>query len=142
MDQLERVVLKRKALGDYEPIVGDSIVQEIYGVASRLKGVRLLQLNSTATGGGVAELLNSLVPLEANCGLDVEWRLMCKGDSFFQVTKKIHNALQGQAGSLDPGEQELYLRQNEQCARLLDEDYDVIIVHDPQPAAIRRFSHS
>ena len=141
MNQLERVVLKRKSLDDYRPIVGEAVVDEIRAVASELKGARLLHLNSTATGGGVAELLNSLVPLESNCGLEVEWRLLCKGDgdNFFQITKKIHNALQGQSIELDKEEQDIYRRQNEECAQLLEADYDVIIVHDPQPAAVLHY---
>ena len=141
MDQLERVVLKRKLLDDYRPIVGEAVIEEIRTVVSELKGARLLHLNSTATGGGVAELLNSLVPLESNCGLNVEWRLLCKGDGdgFFQVTKKIHNALQGQSITLSREEQETYQRQNEQCAKFLDADYDAIIVHDPQPAAVLHY---
>ena len=70
---LKLVRVKRKSLEDYRRIVGDGLIDEIRLLAARLKGVRLLHVNSTASGGGVAELLNSLVPLEADCGLDVQW---------------------------------------------------------------------
>jgi len=136
MNSLERVILKRKSLRDYKPIVGGAVVEEIQTVAADLKGVRLLHINSTAYGGGVAELLNSLVPLEADCGLEVEWRVLRKDESFFQVTKRIHNALQGRAGGLTREEQETYLRYSDKCARMLAGNYDVIVVHDPQPAAL------
>jgi trehalose synthase len=139
MSTLERVILKRKALRDYRSIIGDKAIEEIQAVAEELKGVKLLHLNSTAFGGGVAELLNSLVPLEADCGLNVEWRVLAKNDGFFGVTKKIHNALQGQADGLSPEQQEIYLQSNERYAASLGEDYDVVIVHDPQPAAIPSF---
>lgn len=139
---LERVILKRKALRDYQAIVGEDAVEEIHEVATSLKGIRLLHLNSTASGGGVAELLNSLVPLEADCGLKVEWRILWKDERFFGVTKSIHNALQGKRAALSPQEQQLYLRRNEQFAWALPADYDAIIVHDPQPAAVRQLAGS
>jgi trehalose synthase len=139
MTQLHRVILKRKALKDYEIVVGATVVEEIAAVARDLKGLRLLHINSAATGGGVAELLNSVVALEVNVGLQAEWRVLAKNERFFEITKKIHNALQGKIGGLTKDEESFYLETNEQCARQLANHFDAIIVHDPQPAAIRRF---
>lgn len=136
---LERVILKRKSLKDYQPIVGKEVVEEIRDVAAGLRDVRLLQLNSAATGGGVAELLNSLVPLEVDCGLKAEWRVLQGEAAFFDVTKTMHNALQGKPGPLSPQARETYLRQSQAFAADLVDEYDVVIVHDPQPAAIRSF---
>jgi trehalose synthase len=137
---LELVGVKRKSLQEYRNIVGDGPVEEARTLARELGGLRLLHLSSTATGGGVAELLNSLVPLEADCGLDVQWRLLCPSDELFKVTKGFHNALQGQEWPLDAQGKEIYLGHNRHCAAMLDpDDYDVVIVHDPQPAAFPHF---
>lgn len=137
---LKSVSVKRKSLDDYRTTVGDGLVDEVRTLAGELRGLRLLQLNSTAHGGGVSELLNSLVPLEADCGLDVEWRLLCPDDELFRVTKGFHNALQGQTSHLDEHGKEVYQRWNRHCADMLvPDEYDVVIVHDPQPAAISHF---
>lgn len=139
MDALERVILKRKAVSDYRPIVGDVVVEEIKAVAASLRGLRLLHINATASGGGVAELLNSLVPLEVDCGLEVEWRVLCKDDGFIRVTKGIHNALQGKPAGIGQQDQDIYMKYNHHCSALLPEGYDAVIVHDPQPAALRQY---
>jgi trehalose synthase len=137
---LELVGVKRKSLEEYRNIVGDGPVEEARTLARERGGLRLLHLSSTATGGGVAELLNSLVPLEADCGLDVQWRLLCPSDELFKVTKGFHNGLQGEEWPLDAQGKEIYLSHNRSCAEMLDpDDYDVVIVHDPQPAAFPYF---
>ncbi len=139
MAELHRVIPKRKALRDYEVIVGGDVIEEILAVAKDLRGLRLLHLNSAAIGGGVAELLNSVVPLEINLGLHVEWHVLSKYQAFFEVTKRIHNALQGMPDGLTEAEKRLYLEANQQYAATLEGEFDAVIVHDPQPAAIRRF---
>lgn len=139
---LDRVSLETKSLEPYAPIVGDQVVSEIHRLAADLKGIRLLHLNSTATAGGVAEILASSAPLEADCGIDVEWWILCKNERFFEVTKKIHNGLQSQAAELSQEEQKIYLEHNAECAKDLAQDYDVVIVHDPQPAAIHEYVQS
>jgi trehalose synthase len=136
---LELIQVKRKSLEDYRRTVGDQMVEEIRTLGLQLKGMRLLHINSTATGGGVAELLNSLVPLELDCGLKVEWRVLRKHEGLFKATKEFHNALQGTPFRLTPEIREIYLERNKHCAALLRGDYDVIIVHDPQPAALLQF---
>ena len=139
MSELHRVILKRRALKAYELIVGSDVLDEIHEIARSLKGLRLLHLNSSAFGGGVAELLNTIVPLEVNVGLEAEWCVLGKNEPFFAITKKIHNALQGKAEGLTEAEAHLYREANEQYAAALTEAYDAIIVHDPQPAAMRSF---
>jgi trehalose synthase len=134
---LNLVGVKRKALRSYEPLIDDALVAEIRELAGQLRGLRVLHLNSTAYGGGVAELLVSMVGLEQDAGLDVEWRTMGEDEAFFKVTKRIHNALQGQACELTDEERAIYLRCNEAAAEALDGQYDAVIVHDPQPAAVR-----
>jgi trehalose synthase len=137
---LALVEVKRKSLNDYRPLVGDALVEEAYALGAKLKGLRVLHLNSTSIGGGVAELLNSLVPLEVDSGIEAHWRLICPLDEFFKVTKGFHNALQGQRVPVGEAEKALYLAQNQNCAAMLEaRDYDAIIVHDPQPAAMASF---
>src|SRR5688572_4568059 len=93
--QPRRVELKRKAIESYRSIVGDEAIAELRDLAYELRGLRMLELSSTATGGGVAEVLSSSVPLERDLGIDSEWRLIAGDGGFFEITKKIHNGLQG-----------------------------------------------
>ena len=111
-------------------------MEEIDELAAPLVGKRVLHLSATAFGGGVAEINYTLVPLMADVGLEVEWRIIQATDGFFDVTKTIHNALQGNPEGLTEEQQENYRRCNAENARLLDGDYDIIIVHDAQPAAM------
>jgi trehalose synthase len=134
-----QVELKRKALEHYRTLAGDDLIGDVRSLAHELRGLRVLELSSTATGGGVAEMLSSLVPLERDAGLDAEWRLLAGDPTFFAVTKKLHNGLQGMRSALDDAERDAYLRLNEQTARALGDDWDVVVAHDPQPAAVRSF---
>lgn len=136
---LRRVKLKRKALERYRDLVGDGLVAEIRDLAHELRGLRVLELSSTATGGGVAELLSSVVPLERDLGLDATWAIIAGEPTFFRVTKRLHNGMQGMEVTIDDAERDTYLRHNERCARALGGDWDLVIVHDPQPAAMRAF---
>lgn len=136
---LELVGVKRKSLNDYRRIVSGELIEEIRAVARTLKDARVLHINSTASGGGVAELLTSLVSLERDCGLAVEWRVLCKHEGLFKATKHFHNALQGMAFHLTPEIEQVYLERNRHCAAMLGDGYDIAIIHDPQPAAIPHF---
>ena len=92
---LERVPLLEKDLSDYIPVVGEAVIEEIRALAEPLRGARVLHINATAYGGGVAELLATHVPLQRNLGLEAEWQVMHGSDEFFEVTKQVHNGLQG-----------------------------------------------
>src|ERR1051326_1862378 len=112
-------------------------MDEIRRLAEPLQGLRVLHVSATAFGGGVAEINYTLVPLMADAGLDVEWRIIRGADEFFAVTKTMHNALQGQDVRLSPAERDVFFRYNADNAADLDpDDYDFVIVHDPQPAAV------
>lgn len=130
----------RKALEDYRALVGEELVAEVRELGDALRGMRILELSATATGGGVAELLASLVPLERDVGLESEWRVIAGDPHFFEVTKRLHNGLQGMRVELTEAERAEYLRQNEANARALEGTWDAIVVHDPQPAAVRSFA--
>jgi trehalose synthase len=124
----------------YRLLVGDEVMDEVAALATELRSVRICHINSTAYGGGVAELLSRYLPLLQGVGVSAEWRLIHGEPEFFTITKAFHNALQGAHYDLQEAEQNTYLGVNEQSARLLEAKYDVIIVHDPQPAAIRHFA--
>jgi trehalose synthase len=126
-----------KSLGDYATLASRGLMDEIHRLAEPLQGKRVVHVSATAFGGGVAEINYTLVPLMADAGLEVEWRIIRGADEFFNVTKAVHNALQGDPRSLTPEEQEIFQRYNEQNAEELAADaYDYVIIHDPQPIAM------
>jgi trehalose synthase len=135
---LQLVNVGHKSLADYGTIASRGLMEEIRRLAEPLKGKRVLHLSATAFGGGVAEIQYTLIPLMADAGLDVEWRIIRGQEEFFNVTKAIHNGLQGDPRGLTREEQEIFFRYNaENAAELTDvDDYDFVIVHDPQPAAM------
>lgn len=123
----------------YRASAGAGAVEELRRLAAPLRGLRVLHVNATPYGGGVAEILRSEIPLLRDLGLVADWKLITGDDAFFRVTKAIHNGLQGASRELTGAEQETYLAQSVRNARLLDERYDVIVLHDPQPLALRHF---
>jgi trehalose synthase len=125
-----------KRLADYATIATRGLMDEILRLAEPLAGKRVAHLSATAFGGGVAEINYTLVPLMADAGLDVEWRIIKGQDEFFNVTKMIHNAVQGDPRSLTLEQQEIFARYNAMNAAEFDDDYDYVVVHDPQPAAM------
>ena len=133
---LGSVPLTPKALDDYRSVVGDAHVAEIRELAAPLAGARVLHLNATSFGGGVAEILTTLVPLLNDVGLAADWQVIRGTDEFYQVTKAMHNSLQGMYVDWTPRMRETWLSQNRRNAELFDESYDFVIVHDPQPAAL------
>ncbi len=126
----------RKSLADYASIAARGMMDEIAALAAPLEGKRVLHLSATAFGGGVAEINYTLVPLMADVGMHVEWRIIEGTDGFFDVTKTIHNALQGNPQGLTEDQHGTFRRCNAINARQLTDDYDFIVVHDAQPAAV------
>src|SRR3990170_1560947 len=133
---LQLVNAGHKSLADYATIATRGLMDEIRRLAEPLAGKRVAHLSATAFGGGVAELLYTLVPLMADAGLEVEWRIIRGQEEFFEVTKAIHNALQGNPRGLTAEEQEIYLRYNALNARDFEDEHDFVIVHDAQPAGM------
>ncbi len=136
---LEQVSVKPKHLEDYRPIIGGARIESILEMAARFKGARLLHINATAFGGGVAEILHTLVPLMRDVGIDAQWQVIRGQDEFFNVTKAFHNTLQGADMAITDEMREIYNRYNKQNAADLEGEYDFIIVHDPQPAALLHY---
>lgn len=136
---LEAVDVGIQCIDCYEAAAGLEAVAQMRALAEPLRGVRVLHLNATPYGGGVAEILRSEVPLLRDLGLSADWKIITGDETFFRVTKTIHNALQGGARALAPQEEEIYLTYSTRNASLLEEEYDLIIVHDPQPLALPEF---
>ncbi len=136
---LERVPLLEKQIADYAGVVGIDVVDRIVDLAEPFRGMRVLHLNATAYGGGVAELLATHVPLLRSLGIDADWQVMHGSDQFFGVTKSVHNALQGADLDWTPLMQKIYLEKVLDNSLLFDGHYDVVVVHDPQPAALLSF---
>jgi trehalose synthase len=133
---LQLVNVGQKSLGDYATIATRGLMEEIRRLAEPLRGKRLVHLSATAFGGGVAEINYALVPLMKDAGLDAEWRIIAGAEEFFAATKTIHNALQGDAQGLTETQQEVYRRYQELNAEQFADDYDYVLVHDPQPAGM------
>jgi trehalose synthase len=138
---METVATTSKSIDSYESVAGNGAIAELRQLATNLQGLRVLQINSTPVGGGVAEILQSQIPLMKDLGIDVEWQTISGCPEFFETTKTIHNSLQGQAGGLSSGQQELYLEVQQQNAAKLQSEYDIVVVHDPQPLGIRQHAN-
>ena len=136
---LQQVELGRKALDDYRPIVGDEVIAEIGKLAASLQGARVVHVNATAFGGGVAEMLVTLVPLMRDVGLDAEWQVIEGEDEFFNVTKACHNGLQGMDISFTEEMQAIWRRYNQMNADRFEGEYDFVVIHDPQPAGLLHY---
>ena len=120
----------------YIQFVGEEEIDAIVKLAERLQDLSILHVNSTVAGGGVAEILHRVVPLMRELGLRVDWKVI-KGDpEFFAVTKTFHNALQTGVGEVPKHYYEIYEKWQEINANELDLDYDVVFIHDPQPAGL------
>ena len=133
---LQPVAVGSKTLADYQHIVGRELIEEIRELVEPLKGSRVLHLSATAFGGGVAEILYTLIPLMKDVGLECEWQVIYGREEFFNATKLMHNALQGAPDDLSPEQWDVWRRYNEMNSRELSGGWDVCIVHDPQPAAM------
>jgi trehalose synthase len=125
-------------LDNYASIVGAAEIDELRYLARELKGKTVKMINSTAVGGGVAEMLNRLVPMLGEVEVTTHWEVITGGNDFFEVTKAFHNALHGSDYTLTRHAQEIFLAHNEQNRRRMQFNEDVIVVHDPQPAALIR----
>ncbi|MFQ6065349.1 MAG: glycosyl transferase family 1, partial [Candidatus Bathyarchaeia archaeon] len=135
------VSVRKLSLDDYAEIVGKKEVDSIRVLADEISGSSVCHVNSTSYGGGVAEILHRLVPLMRDVGLDAEWKVLEGTDEFFNVTKTVHNALQGAETALTEEMKRIYLQQNEKNARLLGLGQDYVVIHDPQPLATMKYCH-
>jgi trehalose synthase len=134
---LQLVNVGHKALADYATIAARGLMDQIRALAEPIAGKKVVHLSATAFGGGVAEINYTLIPLMQDAGLEVEWRIIRGAEEFFNVTKTVHNALQGDPQGLTPEMQEIFRRYQELNAHELGADeYDFVVVHDPQPVGM------
>jgi len=139
---LERVPLLDKHLDDYATVVEPGTVERIRALAEPLRGARILHLNATAYGGGVAELLSTHVPLLQDLEIQAEWQVLHGSDEFFAVTKTVHNALQGADVDWTTPMERIYLERVLDNALQLEGEWDFVVIHDPQPIAMREYARS
>ena len=132
------------SLDNYAQVMGGARLQRLLNAAEPLKGLRLLELNATARGGGVAEMLFRSVPFLNLLGIEAEWKVIHGHPEFYEVTKSIHNQLQGQNTSFTGHMEEIYFDNLEAYANtsMATEDVDVVMVHDPQPLGLARYLKS
>lgn len=129
----------RLSLDHYRKIVGDTVISDIYKRARGFYKKKVLHINSTFYGGGVAEILSSLVPLMNDVGIAADWRMLRGSPDFFNMTKKFHNALQGRAINMTDMKRRVYIQTMIDFASYCQIDQDCIIIHDPQPLPLIKF---
>jgi len=132
----EVAIASRIPLDDYAALLGQGEIDELRVLAQPLRGRSIEMINSTAVGGGVAEILNRLLPLAEELELNMRWDVMTGGDDFYGVTKSFHNALHGAPYHAEPKDFEIFLACNERNRTRLPLDAEFVIIHDPQPVAL------
>lgn len=123
-------------IDDYIPIVGQSTIDDLRLIADKLKGRVIQHINSTAVGGGVAEILNRMIPLLQELGVDARWDVIGGGEQFFGVTKKFHNSLHGREEEINQQDFDVFLETTQKNVDEIDIYGDGVFVHDPQPIGL------
>jgi trehalose synthase len=121
---------------EYIPLVGQAVIDDLRLLGTRLKGKLVQHINSTPVGGGVAEILNRMVPLLIELGVDTRWDVIKGGEQFFEVTKKFHNALHGRAEEIGQRDFDIFMDTSRQNIEEVNTYGDIVFVHDPQPIAL------
>jgi len=132
----EAQIASRIPLEDYVELLGAGEIEELRTLAKPLAGRSVEMINSTAVGGGVAEILNRLVPLAEELELKIKWDVMTGGNDFFEVTKSFHNALHGAPYHANAKDFEVFLAYNERNRARLPLEAEFVVIHDPQPVAL------
>lgn len=137
---LKRVETERKNFYDYKNFISPADLRRIKEFAGKLKAKKIVHINSASRGGGVAEILQGLIPLQSSLGIKAEWHFIQGSRKFFSITRKIHDSLQGMKVELSSEEKDFYLEVNKKIASDLKKlKPDLIVVHDPQPLAAASF---
>ena len=121
---------------EYTPLVGQAVIDDLKLLGTRLKGKVIQHINSTPVGGGVAEILNRMVPLLRELEVDAKWDVIKGGEQFFEVTKKFHNALHGRAEEITKRDFEVFMETGQQNIESIDTYGDIVFIHDPQPIVL------
>lgn len=129
----------------YAAVAGEDVIQHLQQLAGLLKGRTVVHVNSTRIGGGVAEILEKLLPLTRELGIDTRWEVITGDSEFYQCTKSMHNAIQGNRVAISDHLLKHFQNVNEQNAnqlRSILEDADFVFIHDPQPVAMIKHCHN
>ncbi|MBC7325480.1 MAG: glycosyltransferase [Moorella sp. (in: Bacteria)] len=132
-------MVRRISLKDYEGVVGSAILDEIRSLGENLRGYIVWHINSTMAGGGVAEILSSLVPLMEEAGLSATWKVFTGNPEFFYTTKQFHNGMHGQPVNVTGEMLEVYLATALKNRYLIQGDADLVVIHDPQPLGLTTY---
>lgn len=127
------------SLKDYQSIIGKRNIKQIKSLARLSRGKKIIMVNSTKDGGGVAEILHRLVPLLNELGINCRWEVINGNNGFFNITKNIHNALQGKRIKFSNEDLEKFIKVNKENAKSINLDADIVIIHDPQPLPLVNF---
>lgn len=139
---METVETKPLKLSDYRPFVGSSTVRELQILASKIQNESILNVNSTAVGGGVAEILARLIPLFDDLGIESEWKVVKGNEDFFEVTKDIHNGLHGKEVNFDEKMSGTFREVTEMNKAGFETGASIVIIHDPQPIGLVEMRHN
>lgn len=123
-------------INDYSPIVGKSTIEDLKAIAAKLKGCRILNINSTPVGGGVAEILTRMIPLLNELGVNAKWDVIKANEKFFEITKKFHNALHGVKIDFKKEDFDYFIEVNRENILNMELDSDLFLIHDPQPIGL------
>jgi trehalose synthase len=123
-------------LEDYIPVVGQGVIDDLRLAADKLKDKTIQMVNSTSVGGGVAEILNRMVPMLSDLGLKTKWEVIKGGTEFFSVTKKFHNALHGRQEEITQHDFDIFMETSQKNIELLETNNDIVFIHDPQPIGL------
>lgn len=137
---MQRVNTIPRSITSYATEASPSVLNELERLSEPLKGLRVLHVNATPVGGGVAEILQSEIPLLQSLGIEADWWTISGSNEFFNVTKSIHNALQGNPQGLSDEDRSTYIDWQQRNAVEFPHDYDVIVIHDPQPLGLLQFA--
>jgi trehalose synthase len=128
-----------RSLEDYRSVVGEEVISSIYRKARTLYGMEVLHINSTYYGGGVAEIMNTFVPLMNDAGVEADWRILRGTPDFFDITKKFHNGLQGDPVNLTQIKKKLYTQASTDFSSYCHINEHCVIIHDPQPLPLIKY---
>lgn len=140
---LKKVLVQEKNIGDYRKFVSGDLMLEIEKLSESLRGKKIVHINATSQpgGGGVAEILHSLIPLMRNLKIDADWHTINPPEEFFEITNKIHNCLQSETAKITKAEKEFYIGQSKKMASEAEKlNARLYVIHDPQPLLIPYFS--
>jgi len=134
---LKKVVVGQRQFSDYKGLIDKKLYADVLKLAKKFKGKKILHINATPAGGGVAEILHSEIPILKGLGIKAEWQVLAASQEFFGITKMIHNGLQGDPSVLTLGQWDIYQQYNRELSSYINAaKWDYIIIHDPQPAAV------